>query len=340
MFVPVLAFADRDGALRCEQVSFPVSLAAGQPADSTIVGWLCARGAIEGRTIQVLLHGGTYDHNYWDFPLMPEQYSYVRAATSAGYVTLNLDRLGSGLSSHPNPDDLTLHVNAFAVHQIVAALRGGHVNVRGFGPVRGKRVMLVGHSLGSYISAIEASTYNDVDGVILSGYSHTAGPGIQVIEASVYPAAFDPKFAGLSLPFDYLTTLPGTRGTAFYDVAFADPAIIAEDEQLKETVAVGELVDLFPSYPASLGIQVPALVAVGDFDSIDCNPPSCSASATLANEAANFGPAACVRVVDIPFSGHDLNLHRDAPLWFGAANLWSDLHVGPFSDLPAPEPCR
>ncbi len=213
------------------------------------------------------------------------------------------------------------------------------MHIPGFGRAHGKRVMLVGHSLGSYISAIEASTYNDVDGVILSGYSHTVGPGIPVVEASVYPAAFDPKFAGLGLPLDYLTTIPGTRAAAFYDASFADPAVIAEDEQLKQTVAVGELSDLFSSYPASLGIQVPTLVAVGDFDSIDCNAPSCSASATLANEASNFGPLACVRVVDIPFSGHDLNLHRNAPLWFGAATLWSDLHVGPRSEVPVAEPC-
>ncbi len=339
MLLPVAAHAD-DDALRCAQVTFAVSLAEGQPADQTVVAWLCSRGPIEGRTIQVLLHGGTYDHNYWDFPLHPDQYSYVRAATRAGYVTLNLDRLGSGLSSHPDPDGLTLHVNAFAAHQVVQALRNGQLVVPGFGKVRGKRVMLVGHSLGSYISAIEASTYDDVDGVVLSGYSHTVGPGIAVVESSVYPAALDPKFAGLVLPFDYLTTLPGTRGTAFYDATFADPAVIAEDEQLKSTVTVGELSDLFSSYPASLGIQVPTLVADGDFDSIDCNAPSCSASATLATEASNFPAAACVRVVDIPDSGHDLNLHRDAPLWFGIANLWSDLHVGPLADLPPVESCR
>ncbi|MGH7436403.1 MAG: alpha/beta hydrolase, partial [Polyangiaceae bacterium] len=123
--------AQDDADLRCAQVSFPVSLAAGQAADSRVVAWLCARGAVEGRTIQVLLHGGTYDHNYWDFPLMPDQYSYVRAATRAGYVTLNVDRLGSGLSSHPNPDTLTLHVNAFSVHQIVGALREGNMTVPG-----------------------------------------------------------------------------------------------------------------------------------------------------------------------------------------------------------------
>jgi pimeloyl-ACP methyl ester carboxylesterase len=331
---PTLAFADEDDGPRCGQVTFPVSLSPGQPADNTIVAWLCARGPIAGRTIQVLLHGGTYDHNYWDFPLQPEHYSYVRALTNAGYVTLNLDRLGSGLSSHPNPDILTLHANAFTVHQIVQAFRTDGVNVPGFGLVQSSRIELVGHSLGSYISAIEASTYDDVDGVILSAYSHTVGPGTAVLVSDVYPAAFDPKFASLGLPFDYLTTMPGTRGQAFYFLPGADPDVIAEDEQLKQTVAVGELTDLDSSFPESLGIHVPTLVADGDFDSIDCNAPSCSQGGTLATEASNFSPDACVQIADIPRSGHDLNLHRDAPAWFGLALAWSDLRVGRFANLP------
>ncbi len=339
LLAPTLAFADADDGPRCEQIAFPVALSPGQPADNTIVAWLCARGSIAGRTIQILLHGGTYDHNYWDFPFHPEQYSYVRALTDAGYVTLNLDRLGSGLSSHPNPDVLTLHANAFTVHQIVQAFRTDGVNVPGFGLVQAKRIELVGHSLGSYISAIEASTFDDVDGVILSAYSHTVGPGTAVLVSDVYPAAFDPKFAALNLPFDYLTTLPGTRGQAFYYLPGADPNVIALDEQLKQTVAVGELSDLDSSFPESLGIHVPTLVADGDFDSIDCNAPSCSKGGTLATEASNFSPDACVQIADIPLSGHDLNLHRDAPVWFGVAHLWSDLRVGRFANLPPVERC-
>jgi pimeloyl-ACP methyl ester carboxylesterase len=340
LVAPTLAFASPDDGPRCEQVTFPVALSPGAPADNTIVAWLCARGPIAGRTIQVLLHGGTYDHNYWDYPLHPEQYSYVRAATNAGYVTLNLDRLGSGLSSHPAPDALTLHANAFTVHQIVQTLRADSLTVPGFGRVRGDRVMLVGHSLGADISSIEASTYGDVDGVVLSAYSHTVGPGTPILESNVYPAAFDPKFASLGLPLDYLTTLPGTRGESFYYLPGADPAVIALDEQLKQTVTVGELSDLVSSFPVSIGIHVPTLVADGDFDSIDCNAPSCSQSGTLTTEASNFSPDACVQIVDIPFSGHDLNLHRNAPAWFGVALLWSDLWVGPLAALPPLAQCR
>lgn len=35
--------------------------------------------------MQLLVHGSTYNHLYWDFPYQNTYYSYVRAATRAGY---------------------------------------------------------------------------------------------------------------------------------------------------------------------------------------------------------------------------------------------------------------
>ena len=42
-------------------------------------------------------------HSYWDFvpDNSTEDYSYVHAAADAGYVTFRYDRLGTGLSEHP-----------------------------------------------------------------------------------------------------------------------------------------------------------------------------------------------------------------------------------------------
>src|SRR5690242_16002630 len=98
MFVPAAADASGDHGppLRCERVTFDVSLAPNQSADQHLVATLCSRGPVHKKTIQVLIHGGTYDHNYWDFPVQPETYSYVRELTDAGYATLNIDRLGVG----------------------------------------------------------------------------------------------------------------------------------------------------------------------------------------------------------------------------------------------------
>lgn len=321
---------------RCHEVVFPVALAADQPSDLQIHGWLCARGSVEHNTVQVLVHGGSYDHNYWDFPFEPETYSYVEALTDAGYATLNLDRLGDGISSHPSGTALTMHTGAFALHQVIQALRSGSLVVPALGRIRAERIELVAHSFGSFIASIESSTYNDVDGLVLSGFSHTAGPGIAVLNASLIPAPLDPKFATSGLGFDYFTTAPGTRASFFYYAPNADPAVIAVDEELKQTVTLGELMDIFPSYSSTLGLQVPTLVAVGDFDDLNCEPPSCSASGSLAGEASFYPAVPSLDVEIVPNSGHDLNLHRNAAAFFSLVRSWSDQHVGASTKRPHP----
>jgi len=77
----------------CRRLRLPVAVAAGQPASYQVAGTLCTPGSTRGRTLQVLVPGAGVDQHYWDFPYRPERYSYVRAATSAGYATLNIDRM-------------------------------------------------------------------------------------------------------------------------------------------------------------------------------------------------------------------------------------------------------
>jgi pimeloyl-ACP methyl ester carboxylesterase len=332
--------ARADAPLKCEQLSFNVSLTDGGPADQTMVAWLCARGDIQHKTIQIVLHGATYDHNYWNWPYQPDQYSYVEALTTAGYAVLNVDRIGEGLSSHPTPGvALTAHTGAITVHQVVQTLRSGSLLVPAFGYVRAERVMLVGHSMGSVVASIEAATYHDVDGVVLSAYAHSVGPGEAVAIADLYPAVFDPKFASSGLPFDYLTTLPGTRGSIFYNQANADPAVIALDEMLKGTATVGELADIGPSLGLSFDITAPTLIAVGDLDPFLCPLPSCTAAGFLRNEPSFF-PQACPEVGVVPLSGHDVNLHLTSQDFFSMVRDWADRRVGASTKDAPPEPCH
>ena len=328
--------------VRCERLTFSVALMPGAPANQTLVGYLCARGAIQHKTIQVLIHGGTYDHLYWDFPFEPETYSYVEAVTAAGYATLALDRIGSGESSHPAPGiALNLRVGAFTVHQVVQALRAGLLLVPAFGFVRAERVMLVGHSLGSFIAVAEAGTFGDVDGVLLSSFAHVSGPSTILARQLVYPAAFDPKFAGSGLPLDYLTTLPGRRDDLFYFTPMADPEVIAVDEELKQTVTVGELIDGPNVTPLAINIHVPTFISIGDFDFFGCFPPSCTAYDFLGKELtpANYSADACVEGAIIPEMGHDQNLHVNAQDWFDVALEWADRRVGASTKTPPPQPC-
>jgi hypothetical protein len=84
LFAGLGAAVHRGSALQpptCQQLQFHVALAPGLPARYKVVGWLCGRPPLSGRTVQILISGTTQTHVYWDFPLRSQQYSYVRALT-------------------------------------------------------------------------------------------------------------------------------------------------------------------------------------------------------------------------------------------------------------------
>ncbi|HKV09972.1 MAG TPA: alpha/beta hydrolase [Thermoanaerobaculia bacterium] len=337
VLVPPSASAE-PGGFRCEELSFEVNLS---PSDATVYnvfGVLCSRGSLQQKTILVTLHGATYSHLYWDWPVEPQTYSYVRRATAAGYAVLNLDRIGIGQSDHPPAASVTIAANAHVVHQIVQELRGGDRVVPSFGRIQAERVALVGHSLGSVISIEEAATYGDVDGVVLTGVSHTVTEHLNEVFGVLYPANLDPLFAGRSIPDGYLTTLPGNRGV-FYYLPSAAPLVVAIDEQTKETVTTAELDTAFPALALSTGVHVPVFSIVGDLDLAFCAGTSCTASGSLANEPAFYPADACTETAVIAGAGHDLNLHVQAPLAYDAILDWLDRRVGNDPSAPPPVPC-
>ena len=198
--------------LTCSAYTLPVAITDPGPADQAMWGQLCYRGSRAPATVQLLVHGVTYNHLYWDFPYGDGYYSYVDAATAAGYATFDVDRVGDGNSSHPPSADIDLNAGAVALHDAVTALRGGAVGGHAF-----QHVIMVGHSLGSMEAWIEDARYHDVDAVIITGALHAATPNLPSLVGDFYPASDDPKFAGSGLDSGYLTTRPGTREALFYE---------------------------------------------------------------------------------------------------------------------------
>jgi len=322
----------------CQDSRVPVALAPGLPADQHVFARLCLpEGPTPPATVQVLVHGITYTHLHWDFPGPrggTSRYSYVSAALDAGFATLALDRIGAGASSHPLGALVTAESNAYVVHQVVQALRAG--TVRGpAGALGFEKVVLVGHSYGSFTAWYEASDYQDVDGVILSGVSHTFQPVAPVnVLLPLRPAALDPAFFGQGYDLTYLTTVPGSREATFYAPGPVDPAVVALDERTKSTLTLTEFA-LFPTVIVRpLDIRVPVLLANGSEDRLFCGPtltgPLCAnAQRLLAYEAPRLGPnVPCAEAWVLPGAGHVLNTIRDAPQWFAVAQEWSTRLVG------------
>lgn len=335
------ARASAEPPVRCRHLSFAVTLTPDSSTTYDMAAWLCARGTIHHKTIQVLVHGASFDHNYWNFPVQPEKHSYVRHITRAGYAVLNLDRIGFGLSDHPQDGlDLSLHKGAFTIHQVVQALRGGDMVVPGFGRIRAERVQLVGSSMGSFISIIEASTYKDVDGVVLTSYSHRVGPGGIASFTASFPAHQDPKFSFFPLlgRTNYLSTDNETRAFLLYHLPNMDPIVRWIDTALRQPLPAGDLNDIIPSLMEPVAIEVPTLIVNGDFDTIACQVP-CTANNWLENELSFYPPETCAELEIIPNAGHALTLHKNAPAFFEVVEEWSDRRVGASTKSAPPEPC-
>lgn len=317
----------------CEEVSFMVSLDGASPPVWRVAGTLCRPNGNRERTLQILIHGSTYNRSYWDYPYMPERYSYVRDANAAGFATLAIDRLGSGASDRPPGPLVSVNATANTVHQIVSAIRSGTAFGGNGHRDRFDRIVLVGHSFGANIAWTEAGTYGDVDGVILTAISHDMNPpGAILTQTYAWPAELDPLFANVSLPPGYITSIPGRRDELFYHLPGASPAVIAVDEATKDTLPIGVLFDQFTTYGLTQNIHVPVLNVVGNFDTLSCQLPSCTASGSIANEGSFYPADACYKQVIVPNAGHSLNLHVNAPSWYAIAQDWVGDYTGRDAD--------
>ncbi|WP_158893523.1 alpha/beta fold hydrolase [Amycolatopsis anabasis] len=308
----------------CQELDFPVTLVA---VPQTMHATLCvpAGGA---NTVQVLLPGGTYNSSYWDVQYEPEIRSFRRAMNGAGYATLALDRLGTGRSSTPPSALLTTITEAAAVHQVIQALRSGDQ-----GPGFGK-VILGGHSFGSGTAIVEAATFHDVDGVLVTGLAHRLNlEGTLRVFAATYPALLDPEFAGDGYDPGYLTTLPDTRYSIFHAPGSKVDGAIAFDESTKDTSAYTQAADLFPVgiiAPYSLLIDKPVMIALGQ-DTVFCGllATDCSSAAGIKNsEALYYSPAAELSAYALQGYGHAINYAPNAPDYFQAVAEWADRKVG------------
>lgn len=303
-------------------------------------GTLCLPPGGGASTVMVLLPGASYNHTYWDFPYQEPTYNFRRAMNYAGYATFVVDLLGTGNSSRPLSALVTITTQANGVHKVIQALRTGAI-----GGIAFNKVILGGHSRGSMAALAEASTYHDVDAVLLTGVAHlTNPPGVlNLFTQSFYPAFLDPAFAGQGYDPGYLTSRPGTR-SVFYTPGQADPAVIAVDELTKDVFSSFESADGVPSIigPSSLLIHVPVMVAIGQLDSLFCGPlaTDCSSSATLyAQESLYYNPTACLQTYVLEGAGHDMNLFPNAPVFQNIVANWANTFVGSGPATPPPGSC-
>lgn len=276
--------------------------------------------------IQILSHGATYNKFYWSGIGLPEEqakrYDWTRVATSEGYATLAIDRLGAGNSSHPGPL-LESHVNLEAeiFHQIVLKLRRGEIGRKRF-----STIVYVGHSLGSLIGVRSTQLYpQDYDALILTGWSANFMVGIpKIIAAGLRSARYviPDRFGDRSL-FWVTLSLPEYVRKAFYGLSGSfDPEVVEWDFNHRDVCAGGELVSMMTGLTET-AYTGPTHLIIGEADSIFCGwSGKCSRGPdSPPGNARRLFPKAQSFTYDIITDlGHCLNLHYDADKAFLSAH--------------------
>lgn len=281
-----------------------------------VAGYVYASPHVRHRTIQLLVHGATYNHSYWDAPdIHGNDYSYAREMARRGYVVVSIDQLGAGKSDKPDGDFFSLDEAASSLHQVAQQVRrwGG----------RHAKLAYVGHSNGSVTSIYAQGTYGDADLLVTTGWVHgfrglpvdPTDPDIQAAVATPYIDFRGPK-----------------RDVLMYFTPKADPSMIAYDDaqltdsmprrQFFDLIGVhGEITALGPGgmtmQTRSQQVRVPTLVQVGERDDLIAPP-----TAGPPDEAAFYPNVRDFTKVVLPQIGHCVNLHRNHDESWDGIDRW------------------
>lgn len=284
--------SENEGSLKVERLEFPVTLSDGQSA--SMVGYLYYHGSFQYRPLQVLVHGATYNHSYWDIPAINgRDYSYVRYMLARNYAVLAIDQLGSGESPKPDGDLVTLQEQASCLHQVLTQLKAGAVG-RAF-----EQIALVGHSFGAATAIYTQAVYGDAGALVSTGLGHVP-----------HTLPISSEFILSVLPYPYFPLAPEMRAFMFYGPVGVDPAVVAWDNSyFTEMISRGQLLTVFftlfdPAATLVGNVKGPVLVQLGEHDVL-------FPAALADGEAAYWTSASSVTVQSLPGVGHDFNGHVD-----------------------------
>ncbi|KAJ6550044.1 Alpha/beta hydrolase family-domain-containing protein [Mycena capillaripes] len=259
--------------------------------------------------IQLLVHGFTYNSEYWSPPVEEfRNYSYAEFACNRGLSTLAIDGLGVGLSSRPeNASDVQYASSAAAVSQLARHLRTTSI-MAGVKPF--KKIIGVGHSAGSILftfGGIAEGAESPFDGLILTG--------LLIIDPATFPpvsaltsARDDTPLRWGALDPSYLT---GSGRSFFYppDPTSFSPRMVIFDDFTKDVGSLSTFVQVGVTSLTS-HYTGPVAKVVGSEDQVFCaGTGRCGDIAALtAKERLLWPEARSFEVVVAQGSGHVMNL--------------------------------
>jgi pimeloyl-ACP methyl ester carboxylesterase len=274
--------------------------------------------------LQIATHGVHYDSRYWDSEHDPQNHSYVDSTLKAGYSIFTYDRLGVGLSEHPDAYDvvqgpleleilrqLTLMARNGTLYQYFAKINPMDA---AFSELeKPTKVVHVGHSFGSFVTSAFIANYGELsDGAIITGYLLT-----QYL-ASTGSTTFSVEYAA-NRSSGYVVCKENGIQNIFFGgnprTAFT-PKLLEYGNEIKQPVPVGEFASafwLFGKYGPSF--KAPVQYLLPEFDFYICRG-NCNGLANLTTLAQTYPNATAIEVAIQPNTGHALPLHNNATAGF------------------------
>jgi pimeloyl-ACP methyl ester carboxylesterase len=271
---------------------------------------LASRAKRSKRAATLYLHGLGFGEWFWNFTAVP-QYNYAVAQGKAGHTSVVIDRLGYGSSGHPDGNQSCLGGQADIAHQVIAALRSGGYSVDSGRPLRFKRIVLAGHSIGSQIAMIEAASFKDVSALILTSFAFSNLPRAQLALGPTRDhclAGGQP--AGPGLPSGYAFYGQGTASD-FQSIMFhgAARAVLDAALPLRAADPCGDIMSIVPSLLRQQSlvskVRVPVLVVCGTKDAL-YSPLGCS------TQRDRFTRSRSTTLRFVRNAGHAITLDRPA----------------------------
>ncbi|CZR64268.1 uncharacterized protein PAC_14166 [Phialocephala subalpina] len=295
-------------------------------------------------TLQFLVHGITFTKSYWSglgdpsitqgagAPYGGQNYSWISYASNEGYPTLAIDRLGNGLSDHPDPlTVLGTPLQTEIVHQLIVKARAGTLpsaNGKAF-----NSVIYVGHSYGSFIGNYLNVQYpNDANATILTGVTSSENfPFVDAYLPDLVPAATANPVKWGNLPSGYLTLRNvSDYGKGFWYPPFFDSALEQLDFATRGPGAYSEFGSVVLPLEVAGKYTGPVFDITGQHDAIFCPLPDPASSTKpyttydcgpsqggILSQTGKLYPNASYKYYAPKNSGHLWQLHYDAFATFG-----------------------
>lgn len=284
-------------------------------------------------TLQFLVHPATMTLKYWDFPVNPDKYSWVRYFSKRGYPMLAIDRLGAGASDHPNSiTEVQANLQTNIHHEIVMAARSGGIAAAGR---KFSKIIFVGGSYGSILGNQQAVQYpSDVDAYVLTAYTNDDQLLVPIfsLQTVASPAFLVDPTAYSGTDPGYLTNL-NAQGRMYLYAGSYEQDVFNYDETNRGTITVGEALTANAGTTVASAYKGYVHLITGQEDSVfcgtgvnnlagivrqgNCLPPGKN---IVAMSSSYFPAAKSFSYTIVPNTGHVTVLHSSVQQTFTSAD--------------------